>query len=168
MKMSGASPELSAVWSLPSMSSFWMAWMVIFTPGFAASKSAAVVAQNALPSPVVELCQNVIATSPPAEAVSLPLSPPPQALSPTTPIAMAAVTARIFRAFIRSVLFVELARVKVAPRGANQGPQPPPVRQPVPAVPCLPSLRRCRPVVVDSGAQSSLWQTKPCVVNRYR
>ncbi|CPU66782.1 Uncharacterised protein [Mycobacteroides abscessus] len=45
MKMSGASPELRAVWSLPSMSSFWMAWISIVTPGFASSNAATVSSQ---------------------------------------------------------------------------------------------------------------------------
>ena len=46
------------------MSSFWMDWILIVTPGFAASKSATVASQYALPSPVVELCQKVISVSP--------------------------------------------------------------------------------------------------------
>src|SRR5674476_1637194 len=109
MKMLGALPELRAVWSLPSMSSFWMAWMVIFTPGFAAWKSATVAAQYALPSPVVELCQKVIATAPPLLLLPLPAPPvpPPQAVSPAAPITRAADTARVFLSFMRSVLFVE-------------------------------------------------------------
>jgi hypothetical protein len=40
MKMSGASPELRAVWSLPSISSFWMDWISIVTPGLASSNAA--------------------------------------------------------------------------------------------------------------------------------
>ena len=47
------------------MSSFWMDWILIVTPGLAASKSATVASQYALPSPVVELCQKVISVSPP-------------------------------------------------------------------------------------------------------
>src|SRR5450830_231276 len=117
MKMSGAEPELRAVWSFPSMSSFWMAWMVIFTPGFAASKSATVASQYALPSPVVELCQKVIDTLPPAAAELLPLLllPPLQAVSARAPIVRAAVATRIFLPFMRSVLFVELHRVESWP-----------------------------------------------------
>src|SRR5450830_1824320 len=117
MKMSGAEPELRAVWSLPSMSSFWMAWMVIFTPGFAASKSATVASQYALPSPVVELCQKVIDTLPPAAAELLPplLLPPLQAVSAMAPTDRAAVATRIFLRFMRSVLFVELHRVESWP-----------------------------------------------------
>ncbi len=68
MKMSGASPEFRAVCSLPSMSSFWIDWTSIVTPGFAASKSATVLSQYSLPGPVVELCQKVIETSPPSAA----------------------------------------------------------------------------------------------------
>lgn len=45
MKMSGASPEFRAVWSLPSMSSFWMDWMSMVTPGLSSSKAATVSSQ---------------------------------------------------------------------------------------------------------------------------
>src|SRR5450756_1069397 len=111
MKMSGAAPELRAVWSLPSMSSFWTVWMVIFTPGFAASKSATVASQKALPSPVVALVHRVISTGPLLE-LPPPLLLPLQAVSPRATIVRAAVAARIFLPFMRSVLFVELHRVE--------------------------------------------------------
>ena len=44
------------------MSSFWMAWMVIVTLGCSFWKAATVSSQYFLPSPVVELCQKVMAT----------------------------------------------------------------------------------------------------------
>ncbi len=66
--------------------------------------------QNALPAPVVELCQNVTVTGASLEeAELLPLSvllalglllPLLQAASPSTPIARAAVTANVFRFFM--------------------------------------------------------------------
>src|SRR5450756_3079468 len=111
MKMSGAAPELRAVWSLPSMSSFWTVWMVIFTPGFAASKSATVASQKALPSPVVALVHRVISTGPLLE-LPPPLLLPLQAVSPRATIVRAAVAASVFLPFMRSVLFVELHRVE--------------------------------------------------------
>src|SRR5450830_767446 len=113
MKMSGAEPEFSAVCSLPSKSSFWSSWMVIFTFGLAFSKSATVFSQYALPGPVVELPQNVMFTVPPlAPVLPPPLLLPLQAVSPRATIVRAAVAARIFLPFMRSVLFVELHRVE--------------------------------------------------------
>ena len=82
------------------MSSFWIDCMLIFTPGFAASKAAIVLVQKSLPAPVVEFCQKVIVTLPPLEP-PLELEPPLQALSPATPISMAAETATILRTFMR-------------------------------------------------------------------
>jgi hypothetical protein len=95
--MSGASPELSAVWSLPSRSSFWIDVGVTVTPGFAALKSAAVLSQNALPGPVVELCHSVISTGPPS---SLPEPLPLQPVRARAPTSRAADPVRIFRAFM--------------------------------------------------------------------
>ena len=42
-----------------------MDWISIFTFGLAVWKSATVLSQNALPSPVVALCQKLIVTLPP-------------------------------------------------------------------------------------------------------
>ena len=117
MKMSGASPELSAVWSLPSISSFWIDWISIVTPGLAVSKAAAVSSQYALPGPVVELCQNVSVTSPSED----PLSSPPHAVRPTAPIITAVVTARSFLDFMISVLIVELPSREVFPAAPMRG-----------------------------------------------
>src|SRR5664279_4082983 len=111
-KMSGAEPELSAVCSLPSSSSFWIAWMVIFTFGWVFSKSATVLAQKALPSPVVALCQNVIVVAPPLLAPVLPL---PQAVSPAALITRAADTARDFLSFMSSFLLVEQQKMRRLP-----------------------------------------------------
>ena len=120
-KKASARWRLVLVWFLRLLSVFWlakglMAWMVIFTPGFAASKSATVDSQYALPSPVVELCQKVIDTLPPAAAELVPpvllLPPLLQAVSARAPIDRAAVATRNFLPFIRSVLFVELHRVE--------------------------------------------------------
>ncbi len=97
MKMSGASPEFSAVWSLPSISSFWTDCTSIVTPGLASSKAATVSSQYALPGPVVELCQNVIVTSPSAD----PPSPPPaQPLRTSAPATRTADPARSFLPFM--------------------------------------------------------------------
>src|SRR5690606_35047314 len=115
---SGASPEFSAVWSLPSMSSFWMDCTAIVTPGFASSNIWTVSSQYALPGPVVELCQNVIWTStasssaPPSPPV--PPSPPSrlQAAKPATLTTKAAVAARVLRAFMKPALLVEPQRTR--------------------------------------------------------
>jgi hypothetical protein len=45
MKMSGASPEFRAVWSLPSMSSFWMDWIYDVDAGVLGLESFAVSSQ---------------------------------------------------------------------------------------------------------------------------
>ena len=98
MKMSGASPEFSAVWSLPSISSFWTDCTSIVTPGLASSKAATVSSQYALPGPVVELCQNVIVTSPSPDPPSLP--PPAHALRTSAPATRTAEPARILLPFM--------------------------------------------------------------------
>ncbi len=68
--------------------------MVTF--GFFASKSLTVFSQNALPGPVVELCQKVIETFPPSRRrASLP-DEQPAATSAVAPISAMAAAARIF------------------------------------------------------------------------
>src|SRR5690606_4538342 len=63
----------------------------------ASSNAATVSSQYALPSPVVELCQNVIETEPSSEPES---PPPPQAVSTRVLAIATADTARSFRDFI--------------------------------------------------------------------
>src|SRR3954469_17285573 len=70
--------------------------MLILTFGWAVWKSATVLSQNALPGPVVALCQNAIVTGPPLLEPPLSSSPPPQAAKLTAPNATTAATANVF------------------------------------------------------------------------
>src|SRR4051812_12376149 len=80
------------------MSSFWIAWISILTPGFAFSKSAAVCFQNALPGPVVELCQKVIVTEPSSDPPPLGEHPAsaPTAKAVAAPMAASLPMLRLF------------------------------------------------------------------------
>src|SRR5215213_9429237 len=89
--------------------------MLIVTFGLAVWKSATVLSQNALPGPVVALCQKVIVTGPPLELVP-PLSslpPPPQA----TKLMLDATAAATARAFLDAMnLTSRLRKVSEVPR----------------------------------------------------
>ncbi len=95
-KMSGASPELSAVCSLPSRSSFWIDCILIVTFGLAFSKAAIASFQYCWPGPVVEFCHSVMLTLPLLEASLVPL----QAVSASEPAARTAAPMRSFLAFM--------------------------------------------------------------------
>ena len=80
------------------MSSFWMDWILMSTPGCSASKSFAVCSQYALPGPVVELCQKVSSTEPSPESSPPALHPArvPTASAATAPSVTSRVMLRLF------------------------------------------------------------------------
>jgi hypothetical protein len=100
MKISGMSPELTAVCSLPSMSSFWMEVTLTVTSGFASLKAAAASSQYCLPSPVVELCHIVSVVSPPSPSPPPPLVPLQPARTSDPSATTAAPAANAFRIFM--------------------------------------------------------------------
>ncbi len=104
-KMSGASPEFSAVWSLPSRSSFWIAWTLMVTSGLSFMKAATVSSQKVLPAPVDALCQKVISTFPPVSPPPPPSSPL-QAVRPTAHRSIAVPAAIIVLIFIRAAFLL--------------------------------------------------------------
>lgn len=85
-----------AVVSLPSKSSFWMAWIWTLTPVFF-SNALAISSQYCLPSPAVALCQNVMVLS--------SLAP---ALEPQAPMPNMVATARVAAAMVLNFIVFSL------------------------------------------------------------
>ncbi len=89
------------------MSSFWIAWILIVTFGWSLVYAATVSSQYFLPSPVVELCQNVIVTGVVVSAGAGVLFVAP----PVQPAAMRATPAlRAISAVPLTVFFIETSQ----------------------------------------------------------
>ncbi|GAA3333629.1 hypothetical protein GCM10017712_20140 [Curtobacterium citreum] len=96
-----------------------MAWTLIVTFGFFASKSLTVWSQKALPGPVVELCQKVMVTLPPSLEASLPAEQP-AAVRAVAPISAMAAAARIFLVIVELLGVVVDVRQRMPLRRACQ------------------------------------------------